>query len=164
MGMIEPMAMEFQYEAGQTRKVLERLTEAVWGYRPHEKSMSTAELASHLVTTHGSWLQSTIETDGISVDGYEPWIAASPAEALEAFDRELPKSLEMLAAVPDDKLMQPWSLSMNGQVIFEMPRIQVLRGMILNHVIHHRGQLTVYMRLNDLPLPALYGPSADEQG
>jgi uncharacterized damage-inducible protein DinB len=96
--------------------------------------------------------------------GYKPPVINSRKELLEIFDRDLVKAREALKGASDAQLMATWSLLAGGKTIFSMPRIAVLRSMVMNHMIHHRAQLGVYLRLNDIPVPALYGPSADEQG
>lgn len=165
MSIIDPIIQEFTQESANTRKVLERIPEEKFGWKPHERSMSFGELASHLADS-SDWICDILETDEFNVDmsSFKPFLAANQAELLDTFDNHTAAAVELMKGQPDEKLMQPWRLKMDGNLIFEMPRVAVLRNMILNHTIHHRGQLTVYLRLNDIPVPAIYGPSADEQG
>jgi uncharacterized damage-inducible protein DinB len=165
MSIIDSIIAEYSQESANTRKVLERIPEEKFGWKPHERSMSFGELASHLADS-SDWIGDILETDEFNVDmsSFKPFLAATQAELLDAFDRNTAAAKELMKGQPDEKLMQLWRLKMDGNLIFEMPRVAVLRNMILNHTIHHRGQLTVYLRLNEIPVPAIYGPSADEQG
>jgi uncharacterized damage-inducible protein DinB len=130
--------------------------------------MSLRRLAVHLAL-FPSWATETLEKTSFDVapaggEGYKPPAVNSRQELLEIFDRDLIKARERLKAASDAHLMETWSLLAGGKTIFAMPRIAVIRTSVLNHMIHHRAQLGVYLRLNDVPVPALYGPSADEQG
>jgi uncharacterized damage-inducible protein DinB len=126
------------------------------------------DLASHLANLP-AWTVITIQQDGIDMaprDGSEPPrqpAAGSTAEALETFDRNVAEAREVLAGASDAVMMETWSLLDGGATVFSMPKVAVMRSFILNHMIHHRGQLTVYLRMHDVALPAIYGPSADEQ-
>jgi uncharacterized damage-inducible protein DinB len=121
------------------------------------------ELATHLATIP-MWGQVTIQQDSVDVGGYPP---SEPVrtrkELLERFDQHVSETRAALAAADDARLMAPWSLLSSGLTMFTMPRIAVLRNFVMNHMIHHRAQLGVYLRLNDVPVPAIYGRSADEQ-
>jgi uncharacterized damage-inducible protein DinB len=164
MGMIDPLIEELKQEAATTRKHLERAPEKDFDWKPHEKSMSLGALCSHLAES-SAWTAEILEKDGVDIDpsSYQPWVAKSRAELLEKFDANLATSLQVLKDQPDEKLMRPWTMRVGGKEVFTMPRLAVLRSFILSHVIHHRGQLGVYLRLRDVPLPAVYGPTADEQ-
>ena len=164
MRIAEAMAQELAQEAKSTRTLLERLPDGQFGWKPHEKSMTMGHLASHIGESLG-WAKSIIETDELSfnVAEYKPVIAENVEEALKLFDEQLTQALGALDGVSDDHMMANWKMVMDGQTVFDMPRLAVVRGMILNHLYHHRGQLTVYARMHDVPLPAIYGPSADEQ-
>jgi uncharacterized damage-inducible protein DinB len=160
----QTMAMELEHESATTRKLLERIPEETFGYKPHEKSMTMTQLASHIAEIP-MWLQDTISKNEYIMDmaTYVPFEATSQAQLLETFDANLRSGLEALRTAPDAGMMETWRMKgVDGTVFFELPRISVLRGMILNHIIHHRGQLGVYLRLNDIPLPQTYGPSADD--
>ncbi len=166
MGLAEFMLPEFDHEMANTRKTLERIPEDKLDWKPHEKSTTMRGLATHL-SNLVSWTVHTIERDELDVApvGGEP-LRAKPIEtvqeALETFDKNVGAARAALAGASDELLMKPWTLLMGGKTIFTQPRAGVLRGMIMNHTIHHRSQLAVYLRLNDVPVPALYGPSADE--
>lgn len=155
---------EFDQEMTGARKTLERVPEDKFGWKPHEKSMTLGRLAQHLSEIPG-WVKPTLEQDSLDFSlPYQPPPIAPRAQMLEAFDKSVAEARALMAATGDERLAEPWSLSSDGKTLFTMPRIAVLRGMIMNHLIHHRAQLGVYLRLNDVPVPALYGPSADENG
>ncbi len=165
MSLIDSIILEFTQESANTRKVLERIPEEKFGWKPHERSMTFGELASHLADS-SDWIREILETDdfNLSMANFQPYLAASRAELLETFDKHNAAAKELMKGQPDEKLLQTWRFKIDGNLIFDLPRATVLRSMILNHAIHHRGQLTVYLRLNEIPVPAIYGPSADEQG
>jgi uncharacterized damage-inducible protein DinB len=164
MNIIDPVATEFAQEAANTRRLLDRVPDELLDWKPHEKSMSLGRLAAHIAESP-QWGVAILEQDElvINLDEYTPPTATTQAELIELFDTSVAKLTEAMQGQPDDKLMQPWRLKVGDQVVLELPRIAVIRGMVLNHIIHHRGQLSVYLRIKDVPLPALYGPSADEQ-
>jgi uncharacterized damage-inducible protein DinB len=150
-----------------TRKVLERCPEDKFGWKPHQKSCSMGALATHIVNMTG-WTVDTIEKDSFDVQPpgappYKEEPVKSQKELLERFDKNVVSARAAIAGASDEHLMKPWSLLAGGQTLFTMPRIACLRGFVMNHTIHHRAQLGVYLRLNDIPVPAIYGPSADEQ-
>jgi uncharacterized damage-inducible protein DinB len=129
-----------------------------------EKSFSFMEMANHLARLPG-WGAATLETDSMDLDQFVPPPPAGTQEGvLASFDQNVSGFRRALEEASDEELMKPWTLLQGGRELFTMPRMTVLRLMILNHIVHHRGQFTVYLRLNDLPVPALYGPSADEGG
>lgn len=164
MAIIDKMLMEYQHEQANTRKLLERVPDEHWDYKPHEKSMSMGELASH-IADNPTWAIPTMTQDVFEFDmeNFKPFKAANNAELLAAFDKNNADAIEAMKGVTDEHLFKTWTMRANGQTMMEMPRIAVLRTMIISHTIHHRGQLEVYLRINDVPLPSLYGPSADEQ-
>jgi uncharacterized damage-inducible protein DinB len=165
MSISQSLLPEFDQETASTRRTLERVPGDKLDYKPHQKSMSMGQLAQHLSQMPG-WGATTLTSDEFDVapDGspYQPPPVGTPAEILAAFDKGVGELRAALAATPDDAMMKPWSLKMAGKTMFTMPRIAVLRAMIMNHMIHHRAQLGVYLRMNDIPVPAVYGPSADE--
>ena len=168
MALNAALLPEFDHEMANTRKSLERVPDDRFDWKPHTKSMTVRQLAVHLAL-FPSWMTDTLEKASFDYaplggDGYKPPVVNSRKELLEIFDRDVVKAREALTGASDAHLMETWSLLAGGKTIFSMPRIAVLRSMVLNHMIHHRAQLGVYLRLNDLPVPALYGPSADEQG
>jgi uncharacterized damage-inducible protein DinB len=160
------MLGEFDQEMQNTRKVLERCPDEKWNWKPHEKSGTLGWLAGH-VGTVPEWITMTINTEELDyapVDGpsYTPPKIENRAQLLAAFDKGSAEARAALAKVSDADMAKGWKLLAGGQEIFTMPRIACIRGMCLNHLIHHRAQLTVYFRLVGVPVPGLYGPSADE--
>jgi uncharacterized damage-inducible protein DinB len=125
--------------------------------------MTLGQLATH-VAEMLDWLPITIKEDELdfAASDYKPTIIKTTAELLDLFDEKYARGVEALQSAADDQFMQEWTLRSGADIFFKMPKIQVIRGMIMNHIVHHRGQLSVYMRLKDVPLPAMYGPSADE--
>jgi uncharacterized damage-inducible protein DinB len=155
---------ELQLEAATTRKCLERIPAEKFDYKPHEKSMTMGRLAVHVAEMMG-WVIETVnktELDFATMD-YKPLEPQTTEELVGFFEKILADSIEALKTTSDEAMMENWTLRNGEQVYFTMPRVQVLRGMVFNHIIHHRGQLSLYLRLNDIPVPAMYGPSADEQ-
>jgi uncharacterized damage-inducible protein DinB len=162
MKSIEGLLREFDHEMANTRKVLERIPEDKFSWKPHAKSFSAGKLATH-VANLPSWIGMTLHQDSLDISGsFTSRDATSRAELLEIFDRNVTKARADLAEAADEVFFQPWSLKSGDEVFFTMPKIAVIRSWVMNHNIHHRAQLGVYLRLNDLPVPALYGPSADE--
>ena len=160
------MLGEFDQEMQGTRKVLERCPDEKWNWKPHEKSGTVGWLAGHVATMPG-WIAVTLTTDELDyapVDGpaYQPPKTDNRKELLAVFDKNVAEARAALSTVSDQEIMKPWKLLAGGQEIFTMPRAACLRGMVLNHIIHHRAQLTVYFRLLNVAVPGLYGPSADE--
>lgn len=160
------MLAEFDEEMKNTRKTLERCPDDKWDWKPHEKSGTLGWLAGH-VGTVPEWITMTINTrelDYAPVGGpsYEPPKITNRKELLAAFDKGSAEARAALAAVSDEEIMKDWTLLAGGQKIFAMPRVACIRSMCLNHLIHHRAQLTVYFRLLNIAVPGLYGPSADE--
>lgn len=167
MAISQMMLPEFDHEAANTRKTLERVPDDKWDWKPHDKSGTLGWLASHVANLN-NWTTVTINTDQLDfapVDGpaYTTPKTTNRTEILATFDKFTVEARAALSGASDEHLMKPWSLLMGGQVLFTMPRAAVLRGYCFNHLVHHRGQLTVYLRLLGVPVPALYGPSADEQ-
>lgn len=154
---------ELQQEAATTRKCLERIPAEKFDYKPHEKSMTMGRLASHVAEMLG-WAKETVEKSEMdfATADYKPYEPQTTEELVAFLDKMVVESVEALKNTSDEAMMENWTLRNGEQIYFTMPRIQVLRGMVFNHIVHHRGQLSVYMRLNDIPVPALYGPSADE--
>ena len=162
MGMIEPLVEEIRHEAASTRGILECLPEDNLGWKPHDKSMSLVHLASHIAESL-SWVMPTLDQDEMNMDpeNYKPWIAENKAEILAAFDKNLAEAIEYMQKQSDEKLLGTWTMKVAGEVAFSMPRIAVLRFFVISHMIHHRGQLGVFLRLRDIPVPQVYGPTAD---
>lgn len=150
-----------------TRKTLERVPDERWDWKPHAKSGTMGWLASH-VSNMPLWASMTLEKNELDLNpagGQPAWTPPrNRGEMLAAFDKQVVDARAKLASADDSAMMATWSLLNGGQTIFSMPRVAVLRSFVMNHMIHHRAQLTVYLRLNDIPVPALYGPSGDESG
>lgn len=154
---------EMEQEAATTRKCLERVPAEKFGWQPHEKSMTFGRLASHIAEMFG-WTPPTMqnsELDFAKMD-YKPYEPATTAELVEFLDKNVAEAIETLRNCDDSAFMENWTMRNGETVYFTMPKIAVMRSFVMNHVIHHRGQLSVYLRLNDIPVPSIYGPSADE--
>jgi uncharacterized damage-inducible protein DinB len=168
MKLSEIFLAEFDHEMANTRKTLERVPENKYEWRPHEKSYTMQALASHLANIP-SWTPFTLQEDSLDVapvdgPGFTTPQAASTADLLRMFDENVAAARKAIAETSDARFQESWTLLVGGQPQFTMPKTAVLRGFIMNHNVHHRAQLTVYLRLNDVPVPAIYGPSADEPG
>ena len=162
MAMADALLPEFDHEMSVTRKLLERVPEDKFDWTPHPKSMSFIALATH-VATIPSWGAPTLSSPELDLGGLAPNTApASREELLERFDKNVAETRGALVGRTDAEMMAIWSLKHNGQKIFTMPRASVWRSFVMNHHIHHRAQLSLYLRLNDVPVPAMYGPTADE--
>jgi uncharacterized damage-inducible protein DinB len=166
MGIGQSMLPEFDQEMANTRKTLERVPDDKFEWTPHPKSFPMGKLATHLANLP-SWTNVTIDMDefdmapgGVQMKTPE---CHSQKELLATFDENLSRARKALQGITDEKMFQSWSLLASGEKLFSLPRIAVLRSFVMNHIIHHRAQLGVYLRLNEIPVPALYGPSADEQ-
>ena len=154
---------EFRHEMAQTRKMLERVPFDQSTWQPHQKSMKLGQLAVH-VAELPSWATVIINTNELdfATFDYKPFAPQSGAHLLEHFDQNVADAIKALQGATDEHLMQRWSLRNGEQVFFTMPRIASIRSMAMNHLVHHRGQLSVFLRLKDVPVPGMYGPSADE--
>lgn len=162
----ELFAAQLEREGPPTRRTLERVPEGRPDWKPHEKSMPLGYLAT-LVATMPSWIAMTIAQDELDLKpasgpGYTPPDTTTTAKLLQAFEDAMAKGREALRSVSDDHLMTPWRLLMTGQVVMESPRHVVVAD-TFTHLAHHRGQLTVYLRLLGVPVPSVYGPSADDK-
>jgi len=167
MKITDALLPEFDQEAASTRKVLERVPDDKLTWKPHPKSFSMGSLATHIANMMG-WTVDTIAKDSFDIapvgaPPYKEEPVKSRKELLEKWDKGVTAARAAIAGASDEHLMQPWSLMAGGQTLFTMPRIGCIRSFVMNHTIHHRAQLGVYLRLNDIPVPAIYGPSADEQ-
>ncbi len=153
---------EFDHEMAGTRRSLERVPEDQFGWAPHEKSMTLHKLASHLANVP-SWVGMTLATEELDVSGpFEEPKAETTAGLVALFDTACKEARAALESATAEDLSVAWTLKAGDDVFFSMPRVAVVRSFVFNHMIHHRGQLTVYLRLLGVPVPALYGPSADE--
>jgi uncharacterized damage-inducible protein DinB len=163
MTMIDSLMAEFEHEAQTTRKHLERLPGDKLDWRPHEKSFTAVALASH-ITELVTFADAIFNQDELDFDPatYKPYLATSVADLIKTFDDNVAKGKQAMAGVTDETLKQPWSFKIMGRVRFEKPKAAVFRDFTLSHLIHHRGQFSVYLRLLNVPVPGSYGPSADE--
>jgi uncharacterized damage-inducible protein DinB len=163
MGIIDGYLPEFDREMGTTRRLLERVPFDNPNWQPHAKSMSLLRLSTHIseLPNFAVRAMTAKEFDVAGPREVKPPLT-SAAELVARFDANVAAAREVLVGKTDPELMVPWKLVNNGKEVFTLPRIGVLRTLLLNHIIHHRGQLSIYLRLNDVPLPSIYGPSADE--
>jgi uncharacterized damage-inducible protein DinB len=166
MSYAQMILPEFDQEMAGTRKVLERIPEDKWDWKAHPKSNTLGWNANHLAELPG-WSVSIITQPGfdfapVGGEGYQSPKLTKRRELLELFDKNVAEARKALATIKDESLNDPWTLRGGERVIFTMPRVAVIRGFLMNHIIHHRAIVCVYLRLNDIPVPSLYGPSGDE--
>ncbi|MCU1266703.1 MAG: DinB superfamily protein [Acidobacteria bacterium] len=165
MAIKDGLLPEFDNEMANTRKTLERAPNDKFDWAPHPKSSTMGGLVTHLANLP-SWVSFTIDQDSLDIaPNGEPQRATpvhSNAEAVETFDNNVAAARAAIAGASDEQLFQPWTLMANGKTLMTLPKVAVLRSFVMNHLIHHRAQLGVYLRLNDVPVPSIYGPSADE--
>jgi uncharacterized damage-inducible protein DinB len=164
MAIKDALLPEFDHEMATTRRVLERVPEDRKDWKPHAKSMSLAELAGHLaeIPSYGMATLAADEFD-IGAGKYTPAVFQSREETLRKFDDLVRQTRAAIEATDDATFARPWTFRNGAQVMFTAPKVGTLRTFFMNHLIHHRGQLTVYLRMLDVPLPSVYGPTADEQ-
>lgn len=162
MRMIDPYLMEFDRECATTRKLLLRVPEGKLDWTPHPKSMTLGKLAMHVATLPEFTKSLTAGGFDAAASTIDRSVPERASGIVERFDKVVEDAKRVLAGLDDAKAMEGWSLSVGAKTLFTMPRIAVVRSFILNHSIHHRGQLSVYLRLLDVPLPPIYGPTADE--
>jgi uncharacterized damage-inducible protein DinB len=168
MALRDALLPEFDREMDGTRKVLERVPEDKFSWKPSEKSGTMAWLAAH-VARLPQWTSMMLASEELDMNPAggappRPVLPMNRQELLDWFDKYSGEARQALASATDEALMKPWTLLNSGERIFVMPRIAVLRAFVMNHLIHHRGQLTVYLRMNNATLPPLYGPTADGGG
>ena len=162
MGALNGLLPQFDREMSTTRKVLERLPDEHFGWKPHVKSYSLGELASHIAGLP-TWATETLNAPMFDIgNGRTNTLLSSRADVIAAFDANSAAARTALVNTTDAGLMSMWTLKRNGTPVFSMPKDAVLRSFVLSHLVHHRGQLSVYLRLLDVPVPSMYGPSADE--
>jgi uncharacterized damage-inducible protein DinB len=166
MGLSKSLLPEFDHEMANTRKTLERVPHEKFDWKPHEKSMAMGGLATHL-SNIPTWAIYTIDQDSLDLaPGGKPLppaeLAKSREDLLALFDSNTSKARTAISGASDADLFKPWMVMSNGNTILTLHKIAVLRSFMMNHMIHHRAQLGVYLRLNDIPVPPIYGPSADE--
>ena len=164
----ETILPEFDQEMANTRKVLERIPEDKLDWQPHPKSHTIGWNANHLAELP-NWLVVALTTPSFDIApvggaGFQSSKLTSRREIVDLFDRNIAAARNALTTVKDEEMGKPWSLLRTGQPIFTMPRAAVVRSVVINHIIHHRAILSVYLRLNDVPVPGMYGPSGDDEG
>ena len=152
---------ELEMEMPVTRRLLERVPSDKGAWKPHEKSFSLGHLAQ-LVARMPGWLTLTMKQNVLDLSGGQPYSLEKTETLLAEFDRGVKETRDVIEKAKDEDYMVPWSLKSGDRVLFTMPRIAVMRQNI-NHLVHHRGQLSVYLRLQNVPLPSIYGPTADER-
>jgi uncharacterized damage-inducible protein DinB len=162
----ELLLPEFDQEMKSTRNTLERIPDGRFDWKPHDKSMPLGRLAGHLAELP-SWIimsirQDTLDLAPAGAPALQPFFAKSRQEVLTTFDKNTSDARSAMAEASDEHLMKQWSLLRNGQTLMTLPRLAVIRNWVINHTIHHRAQLGVYLRLNNIAVPSIYGPSADE--
>jgi uncharacterized damage-inducible protein DinB len=161
MAIKDSILAEYDHEVGTTRKLLERLPDDNLGWKPHPKSMSFGELGTHLANL-SLWTGNVLNESFFDLDGVtKAHELTSRADILRAFDDSTKRARAWMDKT-DAEYVARWSLRRGGQEMFSMPRVSALRSFVMNHLIHHRGQLSVYLRLNDISVPPIYGPTADE--
>lgn len=166
MSIKDMLLPEFDQEMAGVRKTLERVPENKPDFKPHEKSMTMARLAGHLAELPG-WATVTLKQDELDMappgqPPMQPYVMTTRAKLLEEFDTKVAEARKAIENTTDQEFMKPWTLLRGGQKLLTVPKIGVMRSFVMNHVIHHRAQLGVYLRLNNVPVPSIYGPSADE--
>lgn len=162
MAISASLLPEFDHEMATSRTVIERVPEDKYGWKPHEKSMTAGRLASH-VAEMPAWATSSITQDSLDLaGGYKPFDGSSRAEVLALFDKNVVAARAAIAGCSDETFMKNWTLKMGDKTLMTMPKVAVVRTFVMNHVIHHRGQLSVYLRELNVSVPSIYGPSADE--
>lgn len=167
MSIAQSILPEFDHEMANTRKALERIPDDKLAWKAHPKSNTIGWVSGHLAEIPG-WVEGTLKQDDWDINpvGGEPYQSPKPTsrkEVLDIFDKNVVAARKAIETTSDEAFMKEWSLLSAGKPLFTMPRIGVIRGFVLNHTIHHRAILCVYLRLNDIPVPALYGPSGDEE-
>jgi uncharacterized damage-inducible protein DinB len=161
MRIADSMLMELDQEAQTTKRVLERIPENKLAWKPHPKSFSLGQLALHIASLPGS-ICAIASQDTVEAPNFVQAEAKSRQEVLDTYSKGLESAKGALGKMDDARLMSTWTLTKNGKAVMSVPRVGFLRSILLNHSYHHRGQLSVYLRMLDVPVPSIYGPSADE--
>ena len=167
MNLIELFLDQLKSEEPSTRRVLQRVPEGKNDWKPHEKSMPLGYLAA-LVAAMPGWIEFMVNRDELDIASpenakFKPQVPSTNRQLVASFDESLAKARSTLQATTDEHLLKPWKFVLSGHVADERPRYQMIRDAVFSHMAHHRGQLTVYLRLNDAMVPSVYGPSADER-
>lgn len=163
MSLAQQFIAEIQQEAAATKRLLAIVPWEKGDYKPHEKSMTLKRLASHVAEINGWWKECLVQDElDFAKDNSQPKVYNSIEEIVACHDELVQKAVAILQNTPDEEFSKPWTMRQGEQIFFSLPKAVVVRTWCLNHLYHHRGQLTVYLRLLDIPLPGTYGPSADE--
>ena len=162
MPIIDALLQELEREAQTTKRVLERVPDAQLAWKPHQKSMSLGQLALHIATVPGGVAHIAAQPGMDAPPAFIQPAATTAAELVPALEESVAQARRLLGGMSDQELMEVWTLKNEGEVVMAMPRVAVLRTIMLNHWYHHRGQLSVYLRQLNVPVPSIYGPSADE--
>lgn len=166
MAMKDALLPEFDHEMATTRRLLDRVPEAEFAWKPHDRSMALGQLAAHIVNLP-HWCSGIVDATVFDLDALpsdtRPTLPPSREALTAEFDSKVSIARAQLARATDAELMTAWTLKKGGEEMFTLPRISAIRSFVMNHLIHHRGQLSVYLRLKNVPLPPIYGPTADEQ-
>ncbi len=161
MAIVDSILMEMDQEAKTTQRVLERVPEAKLSWKPHPKSYSLGQLALHIARAQGA-LATAVAKDSHELTTFEQPEPKTCKEIQDTFTSGTANAKQILKGMDDARILGNWTLTKNGKVLMSMPRIGFMRAIMMNHIYHHRGQLSVYLRLLDIPVPSIYGPSADE--
>jgi len=163
MSIKKALLIELEREKDNTRRIIANLSDEQFSYKPHEKSMTLGELANHIVELH-NWVDFVVTKDifDFHVD-YKPATSTTVSELLSILDEGFVKNKNIIEAMDENLMFDNWALKAGDHVIAEMHKAAAIRFIVINHLIHHRGQLTVYMRLLNIPVPGIYGPSADDK-
>ncbi len=165
MNLNDILLPEFEQEMATTRHILNNLSDDFFAFKPHEKSMSTQDLANHIADIP-KWVNVTLEQEELdfATEGFSPSNLSSKQDIINAFDKNVTTARQALQNTTNDKMTANWSLKNGSQTYFTMPRTAVLRTLVMSHIVHHRAQLGVYLRMNEATVPASYGRSADDMG
>jgi uncharacterized damage-inducible protein DinB len=161
MRLVDSILMEIDQEAQTTKRVLDRIPEDKLTWKPHPKAFSLGQLALHIASSPGSVAAAAVP-DSMEAPNFSQPEAKSRQEVLDTFSKSLESAKDALKKMDDARLMSMWNLTKNGKVVMSIPRIGFIRSILMNHNYHHRGQLSVYLRILNVPVPSIYGPSADE--
>ena len=161
MRLVDSILMELEQEAQTTKRVLDRIPDDKLAWKPHPKSYSLGQLALHIASVPGS-VAAAVVPDSMEVPNFSQPEPKSRQEVLDTFSKSLQSAKDTLKKMDDARLTSMWRLTKNGKVLMSVPRIGFIRSILMNHNYHHRGQLSVYLRMLDVPVPSIYGPSADE--
>jgi uncharacterized damage-inducible protein DinB len=162
MAIADGLLMELDMEAKTTKRVLERIPEDKLAWKPHDTSMTLGELASHIANMQG-FLSTAASADSFDFGSSGPQpVGKTRGEIVETFTQGTAKAKELISKMDDARLMGTWTATVKGKPLMAIPRIGAIRGLVMNHVYHHRGQLSVYLRMLEVPVPSIYGPSKDE--